>query len=61
MWPVRLPGIAYPLPGWSDGPEHMITGAVFDAASRLLFVAMRRPWSVSSTDSGTIVAAYAVA
>ncbi len=59
-WPLRFPGISYPLPGWSNGPEHTVTGVVFDPDARLLFVAVRRPWSVSNPDAGTVVATYEV-
>lgn len=40
-WRVRVPGLPDPLPGWSDGPRNLVTGAVFDRPESLLYVAVR--------------------
>jgi hypothetical protein len=58
---IMIAGITYPLGGWSDGPEHMITGVVYDSTDQLLFVAVRRPWSVDNQDNaGTLIATYRI-
>ncbi|MBM3678662.1 MAG: hypothetical protein FJW96_12390 [Actinobacteria bacterium] len=40
-WRVRVPGLPDPLPGWSDMPRNLVTGAVFDAPTSRLYVAVR--------------------
>jgi hypothetical protein len=40
-WDVFFDNINYPMPGWRDEPQRMITGAAFDEETRTLYVAVR--------------------
>jgi hypothetical protein len=47
-WDVFFDNINYPMAGWRDEPNHMITGATFDQASRTLYVAVRFAYGTGS-------------
>ncbi len=60
-WSVRYPGLTYPQPGWSDGPQHPVTGVCFDTVEHMVYVAVQWPWSPGAPASGTLVSAYEIA
>jgi hypothetical protein len=35
---VQYPGISYPLPGWSDWADNLITGVTFDSTANRLYI-----------------------
>ena len=60
-WAVQYPGLNYPLPGWANEPQNMITGATFDRTTGLLFVAVRFAWTTgSASENGHTIYAYRV-
>lgn len=40
-WDMQFENITYPMPGWRDEPNRMITGATFDQSRQTLYVAVR--------------------
>jgi hypothetical protein len=40
-FPIRFPGLRYPLPGWANEPENMVVGVAHNPSTRRLYVSVR--------------------
>jgi hypothetical protein len=58
-WDVHFENLTYPLPGWKDEPNRMITGVTFDQAHRILYVAVRFAFGVGA-EAQHLVYAYRI-